>query len=134
MARDSKEPKDPVVVSDTPAPTTGDFERATHRVNSDITKKDIKRRRLADEYANETRVTVMIAPMYAAYFGRHMHVSLNGISIAVPCNGRPYMIPESYAAEVQARLRRVNDQQAKQKAFADVGNNRESSPGELPLY
>lgn len=122
------------VVSDGAAPTTTDFESATHRVNSDVTLRDIKRKSLAREYNSEKKVTVMIAPMYEAYFGKRMHVSINGISISVPCDGRPYMIPDSFAALVQSRLRAVNEQQAKQKRFSDIGRNNETSPGELALY
>ena len=122
------------VVAEAPTPTVTDFESATHRVNSDVTLRDIKRKSLAREYNAEKKVTVMIAPMYEAYFGKRMHVSINGISISVPCDGRPYMIPDSFAALVQSRLRAVNEQQAKQKRFSDIGRNNETSPGELALY
>lgn len=121
-------------VSTAPVPTTGDFEKATHRVNSDVTVRDIRRKSLGAQYAAEKKFTVMIAPMYEAYFGKRMHVSINGISVSVPCDGRPYMVPESFAALVQSRLRAVNEQQAKQKRFSDIGRNNETSPGELALY
>ena len=76
----------------------------------------------------------MVAPMYAPYFGRNMHVSINGISISVPCNGRPYQVPKSFAMMVQGRLQAINEQHAKQSRFADINRNIESSPGELALY
>lgn len=114
--------------------TTNDFESATHRANSDVTVRDMRRKGLGAQYAAEKRYTVMIAPMYEAYFGKRMHVSINGISVSVPCDGRPYMVPESFACEVQARLRAINEQQAKQKRFSDIGRNNETSPGELALY
>ena len=123
-----------VVVADTAEPTSGDFETVTHRANSDVTVRDMRRKKLVRQYAKEEKKTVMIAPMYEAYFGKRMHVSINGLSVSVPCNGRPYMVPESFAAVVQGRLRAVNEQQAKQKRFSDISRNNETSPGELALY
>lgn len=123
-----------VVVSNTPEPSVGDFERASHRVNSDVTYKDIQRKKLAQVYKKQEKCTVMIAPMYQPYFGKRMHVSCNGISISVPCNGRPYEIPKTFARIVQHRLRAINDQQSKQKRFSNIDYNFEHSPGELTLH
>lgn len=127
-------PSQYVIATDT-APITGsDFESASHRVNSDVTIRDKKRKSLTQVYATEQKISVMVAPMYAAHFGKIMHVSINGISIAVPCNGKPYSIPKTFASEVHRRLRAINEQQQKQKRFADVASNYERSPGELALY
>ena len=114
--------------------TTSDIKTVTHRVNSDVTVRDRKRKALGRVYAAERKVSVMIAPMYASYFGKNMHVSVNGISVSVPCDGRPYTVPETFAALVQERLRAVNDQQTKAKRYSDVSKNYERAPGELALY
>lgn len=124
----------PVIVTNTPEPNTGDFEHASRRVNSDVSYRDIQRKKLAQVYKKQELCTVMIAPMYQPYFGKRMHVSCNGISIAVPCNGRPYEIPKTFARVVQHRLRAINDQQSKQKRFSNTDNNVEHSPGELTLH
>ena len=113
---------------------SNDLENATHKTNSDVTRRDINRKALGRVYGAEQQVQVMIAPMYKAYFGTIMHVSINGISCSVPCDGRPYAIPDTFAAEVQGRLRAINEQQAKQERFSDIGRNNESSPGELTLH
>jgi hypothetical protein len=105
-----------------------------HAGNTEITRKDLQRKRLSSVYSAEPKRTVMIAPMYKAFFGNNMHVSINGISISVPCDGRPYEIPETFASVVQERLRLENDKQAKQKRFSDISRNSESSPGELALH
>ena len=105
-----------------------------HAGSTEVAKRDMLRKQLGAQYNAEPKVSVMIAPMYKAFFGNVMHVSINGISISVPCDGKPYPLPESYAAVVQERLRLENDRQAKQKRFSDVGRNSESSPGELTLY
>lgn len=114
--------------------STSDFQRATHRVNSDVAVRDARRKALGRTYSAEEKVAVMIAPMYAAHFGRVMHVSINGISISVPCDGKPYNVPKTFAAEVQGRLRAINEQQAKAKRFSDISRNHERAPGELALY
>lgn len=114
--------------------STSDFQRATHRVNSDVAVRDARRKALGRTYAAEEKVSVMIAPMYAAHFGRIMHVSINGVSISVPCDGKPYNVPKTFAAEVQGRLRAINEQQAKAKRFSDISRNYERAPGELALY
>lgn len=120
-------PMEEVVTKDT-------FHEASHRVNSDVTVKNMKRKALGSVYDAEPKVSIMVAPMYEAHFGKIMNVSINGINCAVPCDGKPYTIPETFAAEVQARLRAVNEQQAKQKRFSEIGRNNETSPGELKLY
>jgi hypothetical protein len=114
--------------------STSDFQKASHRANSDVAVRDARRKALGRTYEAEDKVSVMIAPMYAAYFGRVMHVSVNGISVSVPCDGKPYNVPETFAAVVQERLRAINDQQAKAKRFSDISRNYERAPGELALY
>lgn len=114
--------------------STDDLEAVSRHANSDVTVRDRRRKLLGRAYEAEPKTSVMIAPMYSAYFGKNMHVSLNGISVAVPCNGKPYSIPKSFAAVVQERLRAVNDQQTKQKRFSNIAANHERAPGELALY
>ena len=110
------------------------FETASRKQNHSLLKKDQARKALVNVYKTEPKISVMVAPMYADYFGKVMHVMINGISIAVPCNGKPYDIPETFAAEVFRRLRAINEQQQRQKRYSDVASNVESAPGELALF
>jgi len=110
------------------------FEVVAARQNRSLLAKDAARKRLATRYSQQPKRSVMVAPMYAAYFGKVMHVMINGISIAVPCDGRPYDIPKTFAEEVYRRLRAVNEAELKSKRFADVASNVEKAPGELALY
>jgi hypothetical protein len=82
---------------------------------------------------NEKKVTVIGAPMYRAYFGNMMPISLNGIPIYVPLDGNRYEIPESYAYEFNARIRSVNEEIEMQKARSNIAANHETYPGELDL-
>lgn len=80
---------------------------------------------------NEDLVSVTLAPTYRHPFGKVMPVRLNGYSIFVPCNGRAYKIPKSYAAIVHARRRAYDEQEMRQESMAQVQNNFEQYPGQL---
>lgn len=112
----------------------GGIEHAAKNINSDVSTKDARRKSLVADYNNEPKRLVVIAPAYRPEFGNNMHVSLNGISMAIPCNGRPYSVAESFAAVVQERLRACNDQMNRKKQLSDIPGNRESTPGELRFY
>jgi hypothetical protein len=122
-----------------PAPVTEsaddlDFNVHARRSNQTLLQKDHARKALAEVYRREPKKSVMVAPMYAPYFGKVMHVSINGCSIAVPCDGRPYDIPKTFAGEVFRRINAINDQQSKAKRYSDVNSNIEGAPGELALF
>ena len=120
-----------------PAPVDDDsldFTVHARRSNQTLLQKDHARKALAEVYRREPKKSVMVAPMYAAYFGKVMHVMINGISIAVPCDGRPYDIPKTFAGEVFRRINAINDQQSKAKRYSDVNSNIEGAPGELALF
>ena len=120
-----------------PAPVDDDsldFSVHARRSNQTLLQKDHARKALAEVYRREPKKSVMVAPMYAAYFGKVMHVMINGCSIAVPCDGRPYDIPQTFAGEVFRRINAINDQQSKAKRYSDVNSNIEGAPGELALF
>ena len=132
------------VEQDLPAPDTStgnvtnasdlDFNVISRQKNHTLLQKDHARKALAERYKREPKKSVMVAPMYAPYFGKVMHIMINGISIAVPCDGRPYDIPETFAGEVFRRINAINDQQSKAKRYSDVSTNIEGAPGELALF
>jgi hypothetical protein len=109
------------------------LEAAQRLNNEEVAQKEKKIRSLADRYMNEKKVTVIGAPMYRAYFGNMMPISLNGIPIYVPLDGNRYEIPESYACEFNARIRSVNEEIEMQKARSNITANYETYPGELDL-
>lgn len=128
-----------------PAPTEENVPEATdasdldlhviaRQKNQTLLQKDHARKALAEVYKREPKKSVMVAPMYAPYFGKVMHIMINGISIAVPCDGRPYDIPRTFAGEVFRRINAINDQQSKAKRYSDVNSNIEGAPGELALF
>lgn len=97
----------------------------------DYRSKDMQRQRLALFYREEEQVAVTIAPAYRAQLGSTAMISVNGISVHIPCNGRPYKINATHAAEVFETLSRIDKQTMRQGLMADVKSNDEGFPGEL---
>lgn len=121
-------------VSETTDASDLDLHVIARQKNQTLLQKDHARKALAEVYKREPKKSVMVAPMYAPYFGKVMHIMINGISIAVPCDGRPYDIPRTFAGEVFRRINAINDQQSKAKRYSDVNSNIEGAPGELALF
>lgn len=95
---------------------------------------DLAQKNLVNVYKNEQKVPVRVAPSYAKYFGRVMRVSINGISVAVRCDGNTTMLPESFAAEVMRRMNEMDKIELRSSKMADVTRNFESSPGQLNFF
>ena len=99
-----------------------------------VAKAEAGRRKLGEVFRKEEKVPVSISPLYKPYFGKVMTVTINGISCAVPVDGKTYVVPKSFAEEVNIRKFRQDQLTEKAKKLSDVQNNFESSPGELPLF
>jgi hypothetical protein len=99
-----------------------------------VAKAEASRRELATKFRDEEKVPVSISPLYKPYFGNVMTVSINGISCAIPVDGKTYTVPKSFAEEVEIRKFRQDALFEKSKKLSDVQNNFETSPGELALF
>ena len=95
---------------------------------------DMKQKSLINVYKNETRIPVRVAPSYAKYFGRVMHVSINGISVGIRCDGNTVELPESFAAEVMRRMSEMDKYELRLSKMSRITNNFESSPGQLNFF
>lgn len=109
------------------------LEAAARLNNDEVTQKEKQRSSLAEKYQGEKKVTVIGAPMYRAYFGNNMPISINGILVSVPLDGQRYEIPNSFAEVFNARINSVNEEIEMQKQRSNVAANHESFPGELDL-
>lgn len=89
--------------------------------------------KLVEYYRNEEKVAVSIAPFYAPYLGNVVRVSVNGIVVDVPADGNTYKINYTHANEIVRKMKRINEQRARQNRLSDVANNFETMPGELHL-
>lgn len=99
-----------------------------------VATAEMKRKTLASQYNSEEKRSVSISPLYKPYFGKVMTVTINGISCAVPVDGKNYSIPKTFAEEVEARKYKQDRLIEKKKGMSDIQNNFESSPGELTLF
>lgn len=103
-------------------------------IEQETLELDIRQKNLVNVYKSEPQIAVTVAPSYAKYFGRIMRVALNGVSVAVPCNGSSVKVPESFAAEIHARMQKINEQELRAQKMSSVSSNLETSPGSINFF
>ncbi len=109
-------------------------DKTTKPEQDGVTIAEIRRRTLAEEYRKQEKIPVSISPLYKPYFGKVMTITINGISCAVPVDGKTYNLPKVFAEEVNARKYKQDRLIEKKKSMSNVQSNFESSPGELTLF
>ena len=102
--------------------------------NRAMTEGEIERKALAREFKAQEKKSVAISPLYRPYFGNIMTVTINGTSIAIPCDGKTYEVPASFAEEILIRISNQDELIQKKRRMGDVTRNFEASPGELQLF
>ena len=112
-----------VVAKATPAPRA-----------DNVQSVEMQRRALLQHYKNEEKIPVNISPMYAKYFGKVMTVAIQGITVAIPCDGKTYKITKSHATEALSRLRKIDASITRKERMRDISNNVEHTPGEIKFY
>lgn len=106
----------------------------TNNAKLDLQKADANRKRLLKFYQEEEKVPMYLSPMYRPYFGNVMRVMINGISIYFKVDGTTQLIPKSFADEIVSRRIRIDNTLNKQQKLSSIGENYETSPGELKLF
>ena len=109
-------------------------EKVERNIEAETRKLDLAQKNLVNIYKKEKTVPVRVAPSYAKYFGRVMRVAINGISIAVRCDGSTVQLPESFATEVLRRMSEMDKYDLRLNKMAKVERNLESSPGQLNFF
>ena len=89
---------------------------------------------LREKYNAEPKVPMYLSPMYRAYFGNSMRVSVNGVYIYLKVDGGTYMVPQTFADEITRRRMSIDNMLTKQNRMADIQNNHENAPGALKLF
>lgn len=89
------------------------------------------RKKLVQKFLKEPKVTVTVSPFYRPFFNSNVRVSIQGISVYVPANGRTYSIPKSFAGLLYEAIATVDLREQKRQRMANVQGNRESSAGQL---
>lgn len=105
--------------------------RAEEKFNR--SKMEKKQKETQSAYAKEKRVPISIPPMYAPYFGNNLRVSINCVSIVVPCNGKTVKVPVTFAREIKGRLAAKDKMLRMQRGLKDTTGIYERSPGDIPL-
>lgn len=108
--------------------------QVTAASNKAVAQAEKERKELAKSLKKQEYVPVQVSPLYRPYFGRVMTVTINGASIAIPCDGKTYKVPKTYAEEIKVRIYRQDQLFAKKRRLSDVTNNLEASPGELQIF
>ena len=100
---------------------------------TELRAMQLRQKELGEIYKKQEAVEVTISPMYRPHFGNQMPVSVNGILIYVPCNGKAYKIPKTFAGVVRGRIKAVDDQIKRNKKLSAVAENVEQYAGEKQL-
>jgi hypothetical protein len=103
----------------------------THRMNVEMDKAKARKQELYQIYKNEKKVPVQISPFYAPYFSKNQPVSINGISIYVPSDGKTYQVPKPFADVINRRIQRIDALIQKQGAMSSFIEERYAGEAEL---
>lgn len=95
---------------------------------------ELRRRGLLKYYKEEKKMPVSIAPLYKPYFGESMVVSVNDISIVIPCDGKTYQVNKTHAEAALSRIAKVNLMIDRTNKMKDIPSNAESTPGEIKFF
>ena len=125
-AAEPEVPQEPVEVPQTAQQIVAESNRKLAVAQAETKKNYV-------ELVSQDKVEISMAPMYRPYFGDVMTVSLNGLSIYFPLDGRAYKVPVAYAMIIQQRRRAVDDYITRTNKMADVQSNLEQTPGDLEL-
>ena len=90
-----------------------------------------KRRELVKHYRDEQKFPVSVSPFYAPYLGNNVPISIQGILVYVPADGKTYKIPETFAAELIQAMAKIDERQRKMQKLSNVTSNVEHSIGEI---
>jgi len=119
-------------VTQADVPATQDVAQVPGTLSLD--QLESRKKTLIKQYIDEERVPIVLAPMYAAYFGNVMTVAINGISIKVRVDGSSQKVPKTFADAIDFRRMHIDQQLRRQQRMSNVSANMEHNPGELPLY
>lgn len=111
-----------------------DIAKTERAFNFAVNRAQIQRKELLKHFKSEPKETVYLSPMYRPYVGKIMPISINGITIYFPVDGKPYPVPRSFADAITSRRMAIDEIITKTNAMADIQNNFDGdTPGQLKL-
>lgn len=62
------------------------------------------------EYKSEEKMPISIPKAFQAQFGPSLSITVNGVRVSIPCDGKTYMIGKTHAMHARERLAKVDIQ------------------------
>lgn len=59
-------------------------------------------------YRHETKMPVSIPKTFQSQFGQSLDITVNGVRVSIPCDGKTYFINETHAIHARERLAKVD--------------------------
>ena len=100
-------------------------------VEQAVTRRENDRKRLLTNFKSEDLVNVVLSPFYKPYFGSTAMISVQGIAIYIPANGRTYKVPKTFAAALYEAVAAIDARVQKIQRMSNVEQNFESAAGQL---
>jgi hypothetical protein len=59
-------------------------------------------------YRNERKIPVSVPKTFQAQFGHTLDITVNGVRVSIPCDGKTYSINETHAIHAKERIAKVD--------------------------
>ena len=59
-------------------------------------------------YRNERKVPVSVPKTFKNQFGQTLDITVNGVRVSIPCDGKTYLINETHAIHAKERIAKVD--------------------------
>ena len=89
---------------------TAKTKEVNNTLETEVRQRQSKKKQMLEAFKKQDKVQVSGSPFYKPYFGEVMVIMLNGITTAVPLDGRPHEIPAAFADEFYTRIHRIDAQ------------------------
>lgn len=60
------------------------------------------------QYRGESKIPVSIPKTFQSQFGQSLDITVNGVRVSIPCDGKTYFINETHAIHARERLAKVD--------------------------
>ena len=84
---------------------TSAFKEQVHRIDGN-SLMEAQSTMLA--YRNENKVPVSVPKTFQSQFGHSLDITVNGVRVSIPCDGKMYYINETHAIHARERIAKVD--------------------------
>lgn len=104
------------------------------KIQKEYMSAQTRKKELLHTYKDEAKVSIHLSPMYRPYMGNVLTMTINGITVAVPVDGKTYTVPKTFAEHIEARRIKIDNILKKTDNMANISGNFETNPGDLELF